>query len=386
MKRLGLSLVLLALVAAPLRADILTLDDGTKIEGEIIKETEDEIELKIPHGSTKLPRGRVVKIEKKLSPTQEFEARRAKLDAKDAPGRIALAWWAIERHFPRDKAVELGVEAWRLEPGDESAIELLANKFDYHYEKDAWVEPDKWYPAHGYVRKGTGFITPEEQGLIDAGVLVKKLKALHVSAERAVHNAEAAIKGAPTREADAKKSLADADGKLKALVVQKETAKVALDARENDLRIAADKTVVAQHDFTTAQSDPCPADVQGKTVWDDRCRRAKIIYNQALIDEDRAKKARDAALVDFDRIGQREQLAISEGTAAKNRLDAVRAEAKKLEKALPDIKAARDAAAARVTEGVGLEETAKGNLERRKLQEVKDAADRLAALRALKKK
>src|SRR5436309_14266541 len=97
---IGVILVVLSSTAArTTRADVITLEDGRGLEGEVVSETEDEVEIKIPFGATKIPRSRIVKIEKKPSPEQELRSRRAKLGDKDAAGRIELARWALDKRF-----------------------------------------------------------------------------------------------------------------------------------------------------------------------------------------------------------------------------------------------------------------------------------------------
>lgn len=381
----AVSLLLGVAAARSARADILTLDDGTKIEGEIVRQTEDEVEVKIPYGSTTLPRARVVKIEKKASPQQEFEAKRAKLDPKDSAGRIDLARWLLEKRFPREKAAELAIEAWRIAPGDEGAIDVLVTKLDYRLEKDVWVDPEKWYPTHGFVRKGSSFITTEEQTHQDAGVLVAKLKASLGQAARDVERAEKAIADSPARESRARKAVDAAEAQVKSLALKRDTAKTTLEARESDLTIAAARTIAAQRDLNQVQGSPCPADAQGKQVWSDRVTRATALYNLAVVNEDKARRVRDGALGDVEAIATKEQAALDEVGAAKQRAESAHGDTRTAEAALPVAKAARDAAKDRLEQGVASEKAARDAAERRKLLDAKDAADRLAALRALKR-
>src|SRR5438477_11962864 len=94
----GLALVLL--FALPARADLLSLADGREIEGEIVKESADEITVKTGSITLTVPRSQIKSIEKRLTPAKEYEARREKLRPDDVAGRVELAKFALEKRLP----------------------------------------------------------------------------------------------------------------------------------------------------------------------------------------------------------------------------------------------------------------------------------------------
>jgi hypothetical protein len=397
MKRpLLLGLLLLALVR-PVRADIIELDDGRKIEGEILSETDDEVEIKIPYGATKFPRSRIVKITKKASPEQEFRDRRAKLDAKDVKGRIELARWVLEHHFPREKAAELSVEAWRIEPGNDGSIELLATKLDYHYEQDAWLDAEHWYPQHGYVRKGGSFITTEEAAYEDALALVTKLKAALAAADLDLKNAQDAVTQAPERLKKIKKDLDDLKADQATATSKKQTAKATVDARDNDVKNATQRTLQARTDLAIAQGaaggnggngggNGNGGGGGGNNNNKDLIALAQANLNQAVLDEDKARKALDAAQKDLDRVSAELDKITGKIPQVQSALDNFDNMVKQLEASIPERKKLRDDAAAHLTQADSASKDAKKAVDDRKARDLKDAAARIDELKAMKKK
>ena len=96
-------------------ADIIYLEDGGKIRGEIVKETDHEVVIKTSFGSTHVvPRDEIRSIEREGDPVRELDDRWKKLSPHDADGFAALGDWA--KHLPalahdaarRSRMVEAG--------------------------------------------------------------------------------------------------------------------------------------------------------------------------------------------------------------------------------------------------------------------------------------
>src|SRR5689334_4088707 len=104
--RFALSLGLGLLLASAASADVITLVEGGRLEGEIVKESADEITVKVGSSTTTIKRDAIKSIEKKPSPAQEYEARRAALASDDVAGRVELARFVLEKRLPVAKAGE----------------------------------------------------------------------------------------------------------------------------------------------------------------------------------------------------------------------------------------------------------------------------------------
>ncbi len=162
-----LSLVLVLLLVQAARADVITFANGNKIEGDIVSEDEEGVEIKLANGSTTIPHSQIAKIERKPSPEKEYQKRKDALKATDADGRVELAKFVHEKHLPQPRIPALLSEAFKIDPSCQGAIDMLV-KLDYHFESGAWVAPETWYPAHDFVRKDNKWMTLEELDRIAA--------------------------------------------------------------------------------------------------------------------------------------------------------------------------------------------------------------------------
>jgi predicted esterase len=106
MRKLLLLSVLLAFCATFVYADTVYLDGGGKLQGDIVKETEDTIVLRTYNGiEAEISRDSVLKIVRGKSPFQqameEVEAQLGKLSPKDAQGHYKLALycrqWSLKK-------------------------------------------------------------------------------------------------------------------------------------------------------------------------------------------------------------------------------------------------------------------------------------------------
>ena len=68
-----LLLVVLVLTVASARADLILLKDGRRFEGTILKETASEVLFETRFGELKFARSEISRLEKGLTPAQEFD-------------------------------------------------------------------------------------------------------------------------------------------------------------------------------------------------------------------------------------------------------------------------------------------------------------------------
>jgi hypothetical protein len=337
---------LVALAVAPARADVLTLKDGRTIEGEIIRRTSDELELKIQYGSIVVRAKDVVKIEKKLTPAQELEERQRLLGPDDASGRVELARFCLDRDLPSAQAAAFAAEAWRLERGNEGALLILA-KLDWRLEADEWVASEKWYPAHSFVRvPGKGrfdWITVEEKARRDAHQRTLNAEAEANSAVYNLRDARARLETAIRDQASARKRAAELEAQAPQVEAQRDVARVTLEARESDLRSASRRARDAQRDADFALAcDPGRMAAQSRVA----CARE---------DERRAAVCRDEALTRYRSLAEQAGQLASQAASARADAESLRCGQLELEAKLPALEAAIPIAQANV-EGKKAEE------------------------------
>ena len=89
----------LLLTVGALRADIIFLEDGRVVEGEIVKKTQEEVTIKTASGVTmKLEPWEVTKVVKKEEILKQYEKKRKELDTKNAQALYELALWCRKTH------------------------------------------------------------------------------------------------------------------------------------------------------------------------------------------------------------------------------------------------------------------------------------------------
>jgi len=128
--------VLLGLPLAAARADVLHLKDGTTLEGKILSETSSTVEIQTVFGVAKIARSKIKEIERKKTPKEEYQARRAELKDDDVNGRFELAMFCKENKMGRESR-ELLKEILELSPQHSGANRELGN-IEYH---GRWFDP-----------------------------------------------------------------------------------------------------------------------------------------------------------------------------------------------------------------------------------------------------
>ena len=99
MSRPRLLLMLLCL-ATPCLADVLVLDTGT-IEGNIISETPEAVQIRTRAGVVTVQRARIRSIERKATSQEEYQKALKSLKDDDVVGHFALGTWCPGRCGPR---------------------------------------------------------------------------------------------------------------------------------------------------------------------------------------------------------------------------------------------------------------------------------------------
>lgn len=168
---LGCALALL--LAPPLRADVLVLDDGRRIEGTILAEGPKEVEIKTRFGTFTFARAEIVEIIKGKTREQEYEERLAACET--AQEFYELGLWCEEKKL-RKRAEKIFGRAIEVDPDHEGA----RTKLGFVRYKGAWMTPaerDKRQAedfaaemrARGLVEHAGRWVTPEEKEHLAAG-------------------------------------------------------------------------------------------------------------------------------------------------------------------------------------------------------------------------
>jgi hypothetical protein len=155
------ALVIIALTAIPAFADEVILKGGGRFSGEIVEQTEDSITVDIGGGVLTAPMSTVVRIEKGVSPLQEYRERAAAVPAGDAEAWRQLARWAQDNSLS-SQAWEAYSEVVKILPDDEEANRALGRVL----LDGRWVTKEESYRARGYVEFEGEWMTPDEKQAI----------------------------------------------------------------------------------------------------------------------------------------------------------------------------------------------------------------------------
>ncbi len=106
--RLWLVPLLLALLATPLIGDQIYLKDGKRIDGKIVAEHPDRVEIKLASGEVKtVPRSEIGMIKKASAAEGDFKKRLAALEKDDLGAHLDLAAWCAENRLRRQRTIVL---------------------------------------------------------------------------------------------------------------------------------------------------------------------------------------------------------------------------------------------------------------------------------------
>lgn len=131
--RLALPLLAALVVASTAVADVVHLKSGQKVEGKIIAETGDTIEVQTKFGSMKLDRANVTRIERMRLPKEELAKR-----VEDAGDDAVLLWQAVE--YARENKLKA-----EIRPLLEKIVEVDPGHVDANKELGNIYFEGKWY-------------------------------------------------------------------------------------------------------------------------------------------------------------------------------------------------------------------------------------------------
>jgi hypothetical protein len=135
---------------ALLRADFFLLKNGHVLEGSVQSETEEEYEITIANGSTRIKKNAVSKIEKNsgpLTPRVVFEQKKKHAGSLEA--LIAAAEFGIENGF-NEEALSLLRRAWIQGNRQDNALKARIQKCEEKYLSEIFIKAQIFFNALKY--------------------------------------------------------------------------------------------------------------------------------------------------------------------------------------------------------------------------------------------
>jgi hypothetical protein len=155
--------LVIALAAAPLLADDVYLRGGGQITGQIVERSNDSVTVDVGGGTLNVQMSSVVRIEKSVSPLQEYRERARKIPVGDAEAWRQLARWATGGAM-----ATMAGQAWSkvlvILPDDPEANRALGR-----VQLDGrWITEEESYRSRGYVHfEGEWMMPGERQAILD---------------------------------------------------------------------------------------------------------------------------------------------------------------------------------------------------------------------------
>jgi hypothetical protein len=194
-----MTVLAIAVAAAPATADEVYLRGGGHVTGVIVERTRDTVVLETAPGRVTLQMRRIERIVESRSALEVFHDRAAALAPRDVDGWAALARWAAERDL-----LTQAREAWqRVLAADPSHPE--ANAALARVQLDGtWMGEDEAYRARGYVPFDGRWVTPaEHEALVRERAADEASSLERRETERRVRDAEARAQEAEARAREA---------------------------------------------------------------------------------------------------------------------------------------------------------------------------------------
>jgi hypothetical protein len=249
-------------LAASARADVVVLKDGRRVEGTVVSENADKIQIDTRGGRLELARADVASIERSASKERELADRKAQ--AKTAEDFYQIGAWAEKQKLTQD-AKKCMLRAIELDPAHAGAHAWLGH---VQY-KDEWMTPaerdarmakdlEEEMRARGLVRFEDRWVSPEDREHLANGEVLEDGKWMTVAERNRLHGLEEyAGRWLPRGEALARTDV-DAVAKI---------AQVPINTAFGD-----DAVVVGTYPAITLQ--PIVAGLKRGRAWFDRVFRA----------------------------------------------------------------------------------------------------------------
>ncbi|MEQ1917916.1 MAG: hypothetical protein ABL955_01845 [Elusimicrobiota bacterium] len=140
----------------------LTLNEDRVLKGTYLEEKDGAVWISIDQGEIGVDRETIVSMKAAPNDDSEFNARKAKLSAKDAAGHWRLVQWARSKGLESSAAAEAEIVI-ALEPTHAGAHGLLGHEL---YE-GKWLPRDEALKAKGYIEYRGRWVSSEEYTKLD---------------------------------------------------------------------------------------------------------------------------------------------------------------------------------------------------------------------------
>jgi hypothetical protein len=149
--------VLVLGLARASRADVVVFRDGRKLEGKIIKETEESLTLRVKYGEVVVPKRDVSSIERGPTSLEVYKKKTTEAD-NTAKARFELGQWCRQKGLDEEARKEYR-KALEIDPTYAPAGRALG----YEKVKGKWLSPDDARKARGLVKFEGKWISREDR-------------------------------------------------------------------------------------------------------------------------------------------------------------------------------------------------------------------------------
>jgi hypothetical protein len=198
MRRLVLVLAVVLATSGLAWADVIHLQGGGRIDGEVVEERADAVVIEVSAGRITLPRARIDRMVLGTSALARFRARAAALAPGDVRGWLALAAWARDNDLLTQSRGALE-HVLAVDPSNAAAHSALGHVL----VGGQWLTVDESHRARGLVEFEGGWVSPQErQALVAERAAEAALRREQIEADARIREAEARARAA---EAEARR-------------------------------------------------------------------------------------------------------------------------------------------------------------------------------------
>lgn len=156
----------LALPVLPAGADDVLLTNGRTFEDVVARVEGEKVAIHLPYGAIRIPRSKVVRIDRSTTALEHFLTRRRALAAD--PGTTAADWLELARWARAENLATAYREAARraseLDPGATGLAPVMRDLgFLYDDTSDRWLPEDELMRRRGLVHYEGAWVTPAER-------------------------------------------------------------------------------------------------------------------------------------------------------------------------------------------------------------------------------
>ncbi len=143
--------------AYPVFADAVVFRDGRKLEGKIVKETEESLTLRVKYGEVVVPKRDIASVERGPTALEEYRKKAAEA-GETAKARYELGQWCRQKGLDEEAKKEYG-KALEIDSSYAPAGKALG----YEKVEGRWLSPDEAKRARGLVKFEGKWVSKEDR-------------------------------------------------------------------------------------------------------------------------------------------------------------------------------------------------------------------------------